>query len=308
MLRTGYIGGSDIASVLNLEPWGCARKLWYQKTGAPEDQPFIETGAIEIGKAMEAYVAGKVSEQTGWKLRNRAAVKGAEHEGAHIDRHIVSFDDRGPGVLEIKIVGEHTFRKWRNDGISIGYLLQLQWYQYLTGWQWGAIGAWNREHTGASAVKLWEFAYDADLALQVSVKVDEFWTAVERRVAPPPLEDRDSRCESCQWQATCLSEEWSTVAGENRRDDLEPLVSKYIQLKAIEKDTKEAIEVVRVELEPALGDSAVTVVGGSKITFKPQESWRVGVDVLKTKYPDIYERVLQRSVSRPLRVTKAKEK
>ena len=304
--RRGYVGGSEIASVLNLDPYGCARRLWYLKTNTPPDREFRETGVMTVGKVMEDHIAALVSEKHGLQLRRRAPVVGMPHEGAHLDRHIVATDERGPGVLEIKCVGTETFRRWQFDGVAQGYVLQLQWYMYVTGWKWGILAAWNREHLGDGGLKLFHFAYDADLMQLVSERVDRFWHTVEQRTAPPILEARDHRCDGCQFGVTCREEEWANVGGEERRDDLVQLVDRYAEARELAKSAESLVDARRRELAAAVGDIETCFAGDWKVTAKVQTARRVDVEKLRAEWPEVYESCTAESISRPLRVVKKK--
>lgn len=304
--RRGYVGGSEIAAVLSLEPYGCARRLWYRKTNATPDREFRATGVMETGTWLEDHIAERTAEQTGWQLRRRAPVKGADHEGAHIDRHIVSFDERGPGVLEVKCVGRETFWKWKFDGVSLGYLLQLQWYMYLTGWRWGAIAAWNREHDGDGRVMIYEFDFDGALSIQVAQRVDEFWEQVLQRTPPAPLSPRDHRCNGCEYAPTCKSEEWANVGGEARRDDLVQIVEAYDEARAIAKQADDLKAARQLDLLRAIGDTEKVYAGDFNVSAKVQEARRIDADALRAEFPEVYQKVAVRSVSRPLRVTRKK--
>ena len=305
MTRTGFIGGSDLASVLSID-YGCARRLWYQKTNTPEDRPRLTTGIMETGTWLEAMVAERTADQTGWTVKRRKQITQG-HEAGNIDRHIVAFDERGPGVLEIKIVGNQTFNKWRFEGIDLAYMLQLQWYFYLTGWTWGVIAAWNREHTGDSAVKLYTFKYDATLIEQVRLLVDQFWKMVEDGERPLVLEPRDHRCDGCAWLATCKSEEWAGVGGEERRDELVQIVDAYKDAQDIVKSAEMHLEECRDAIEASIGDAALVMSGPWKISWKVQESRRVSTDLLRQKHPLVYEECAVKSVSRPLRITRSEK-
>ena len=60
--RRKGIGGSDWQDVLGLDPWGCARRLWYDKRSTPHDFPRRYTGAMKRGHKLEALVAEEVSD------------------------------------------------------------------------------------------------------------------------------------------------------------------------------------------------------------------------------------------------------
>ena len=122
--RQGFVGGTDVQHVLGLEPYGCARRLWYQKTGAPQDREFHMTEPIVCGKRMEDSVAEDVKELTGWNIRRKKATANG-HELQRVDRAIVG-QERGPGVLEIKTVSGRAYWDWKRDGVPLGYLMQVQ--------------------------------------------------------------------------------------------------------------------------------------------------------------------------------------
>ena len=313
--RQGFMGGTDIQHVLSLEPYGCARRLWYQKTGAPEDRAFRMTGPIVAGRLMEDGVAEMVKERTGWKIRRKQATASG-YNLQRVDRAIVGHD-RGPSVLEIKTVSDRAYWDWKRDGVPVGYLMQVQWYMHVLGWQWACIAALNRD-TGQ--LDLYEFDARPDLMAAVAEKVDWFMVHyVEQRVAPAWLEERDGRCESCQWEPTCQMDEWSAVSDQGlvQIEGLAPLVAEYQRAKDLEKravavqaalrggDESAEDEAHRLGIEALLGlNEQARVSADERVVFAVQEAQRVDVDALKTKYPDVYVDVVKRSVSRPLKILK----
>lgn len=44
---------------------------------------------------------------------------------------------RGRGILEIKTASEYLKQDWDDGNIPDYYYVQLQWYLYVTGLQWG---------------------------------------------------------------------------------------------------------------------------------------------------------------------------
>jgi predicted phage-related endonuclease len=313
--RQGFIGGTDVQHVLGLEPYGCARRLWYQKTGAPEDRPFKMTGPIVAGKLMEDGVAEMVKERTGWNIRRRKASANG-HELQRVDRAIVGHP-RGPGVLEIKTVSDRAYWDWKRDGVPVGYLMQIQWYMHVLGWSWACIAALNRD-TGQ--LELFEFDARPELMESVAEKVDWFMEHhVAQRVAPSWLEERDGRCESCQWEPTCQMEEWSGVGdyGLVQIEGLGGMIAEYQKAKEYEKralsiqaalrdgDESAEDEAHRLGIDQLMGiNEQARASADERVLFKTQESWRVDTDLLKTKYPEVYEVCQKRSVSRPLRIFK----
>jgi predicted phage-related endonuclease len=315
--RQGFIGGTDIQHVLGLEPYGCARRLWYQKTGAPPDREFRMTGPIVAGKLMEDGVAERVKEQTGWKIRRKRATANG-HELQRVDRAIVGHE-WGPGVLEIKTVSDRAYWDWKRAGVPVGYLMQLQWYLRVLGWSWACLAALNRD-TGQ--LHLFTFQANERLMAAVAEKVDWFISHyVDQRVAPPWLEERDGRCESCQWEPSCQLDEWSAVSDQGlvHIEGLAPLVAEYQRANDLIKRAEQMADALRTGDESAedeahrLGIDALMGVNeqaaagnGEYVKFRVVETSRVDTAALKAKYPDVYMDVLKRSVSRPLRIFKIK--
>lgn len=303
--RKGFVGGSDIAHVLSLDPYGCQRLLWYRKSGIEPDRPFQMSGVMEIGVALEDYVADKVQTLKGWRLIKRSA-RSDSHHGVHIDREIQKARET-PGIAEIKVVGDQTFWKWMRQGVDVGYVLQLQWGMKLWQRDWGAICAWNRDAGGDPYI--FEFEYDSDLMARVTGEVDLFWQMVEGGPAPRILEPRDSRCEGCEYGALCREQEWANVE-DNGLVQIEepPDWRKFRQLDAIEKEAEKAKKELRPEIDKAIGDNEVVRIGNEKVISKPQETWRIDVDRLKKEQPELAMKYMYRSLSRPLRVYQIKEK
>jgi predicted phage-related endonuclease len=304
--RQGFIGGTDIQHVLELEPYGCARKLWYQKTGASPDREFRMTGPIVAGKLMEDGVAEMVKERTDWNIRRRkASVDG--WEGQRVDRVIVGHP-KGPGVLEIKTVADRAYWNWKREGVPGAYLLQVQWYMRVLGWSWACLAALNRD-TGQ--LDLYEFDARPELMEAVAEKVDWFMNHhVEQRVPPPWLAERDHRCESCQWETTCQGDEWANVAdnGLVQIDGLSGLMAEYQRAKTLEKKAVEVQQELRPQIEALLGDNEqARVSADERVLFRVVETNRIDTEEFKTKYPEVYADVLRVSKSRPLRVFKIKK-
>ena len=317
--RQHFIGGTDIQHILWLEPYGCARRLWYQKTGAEPDRAFQMSGPIVAGKLMEDGVAEMVKElRPEWKIRRKKASANG-HELQRVDRAIYG-TDRGPGVLEIKTVSDRAYWSWKRDGVPMGYLMQVQWYMHVLGWSWACIAALNRD-TGQ--LDLYEIDARPELMASVAEKVDWFMSHhVDQRVAPAWLEERDGRCESCQWEPTCQMDEWSAVSDQGlvQIDGLAPLVAEYQRAKDVAKRAEEVGETLRkgdpsaedearrLGIEALIGLNEQARVSATEyVKFRPQETQRVDTTLFKTKYPEIYADVLTVSVSRPLRVFKIKE-
>lgn len=129
-LRGKYIGGSDAAAVVGLNPYTSAFSLWAEKTGR---LPGFEGNlATEVGTYLEEFVAQKFSQETGKKVRRvNQSILNDEYPWAiaNIDRDIVG-EDAG---LEIKTTSELNLKKFKGGEYPTQYYAQMTHYLAVTG-------------------------------------------------------------------------------------------------------------------------------------------------------------------------------
>jgi len=128
-LRSQYIGGSDSAAVVGLNPFKSAYSLWAEKTG--KLPPFEGNLTTEVGAYLEEFVAKLFERETGKKVRrnNRSMINDKYPWAiANIDREVVGED----AVLEIKTTSEMNLKKFKNGDYPPNYYAQLMHYLAVT--------------------------------------------------------------------------------------------------------------------------------------------------------------------------------
>lgn len=129
-LRGKYIGGSDAAAVVGLNPWVSPYSLWCEKTGRTPG--FEGNLATECGTYMENFVAQKFAQETGKKVR-RANYSFFNSDYpfaiANIDREIVG-EDAG---LECKTTSELNLKRFKGGEFPENYYCQCVHYLAITG-------------------------------------------------------------------------------------------------------------------------------------------------------------------------------
>lgn len=274
--RKSFIGGSDVDSVFNLPPYGCKRRLWYEKTGQEPDWPREENYHMKRGKMFEPLAARLYAQATSKKIRrNNTRVVDQEYPfmAGLVDREIVG-DPRGVGVLEVKCPTMRTFMKMRKDGSPDAYILQLQHYLRARKASWGAFAFFCAE---LADLEYFEMERDEDLIKKIIEGEIAFWEMVRRKEKPDKLELGDRRCISCEMQRTCRGEEaWiiDLQAKQPREgvntildDELEVLCGDYWRAKEIYDDAEETLTEIRDKIKERmkiLNENAV-IVGGTKI-------------------------------------------
>lgn len=176
-LRSTYIGGSDAAAVMGLNPFSSPYALWAEKTG--QIPCFAGNLATEVGTFLEEFVAQKFAAETGKKVRKcKQSFFNTDYPFAiaNIDREIVG-EDAG---LEIKTTSELNMKKFKGGEYPANYYCQCVHYMAMTGkkrW-YLAVLIGNREFR-------W-FAIDrdeAEIAALMEAEAD-FWELVKNRTPP----------------------------------------------------------------------------------------------------------------------------
>lgn len=314
-MRRRGIGGSDLGHLFNIEgPYGgCRRRLWYDKTNVPPDHPKHETDVMLRGKMLEEAAAQQYTLDTGRVLlgKGRGRIH-AEYPWARVnlDRIIRPVPEQpGRGVLEIKTQNSWMFRRTRRDGLSDGYLLQLQHAMWVTGTEWGAFmvlqpDTWMRAK--------WDVAADHEIHDAIRRLGEEFWPIVANGPAPEKLDASDARCLSCPWRRTCQGiDRLMAAAGLTtdevrepvpRDDSFNELVQDYVSAREAIADLTDLQTRIKDAIKAKLGDAEAVECESGRIYLRKQVSKRLDVAALKQAEPDIYERYARPSETRPLRV------
>lgn len=297
--RRKSVGGSDIAAIYSIE-YSCRRRLFYEKRDTPPDFPREETKAMRLGTFMEEFFAEEYARETGRGLRKLAVPLHSDDSGVlrvNVDR-VVSKDQEPPsrssdfGVLEIKSMGREMYYRTKREGLSQSYILQLQAGMIAANSTWGSFAVGSRD-----SGNLIHFDVDRDDKLCKSIVEDaeEFWKLVENGPIPDALEPGDRRCQSCEFRVTCQGNALVELAPESDYtpdESLRPLVSEFIERRALRKEAEDLFADAKSELESALGERTMIMAGGAKIQF---------YEFTKKEY------VVKAHIERPLKVYEGKK-
>jgi len=319
--RKKGVGASDIHQVLNLEPYGCARRLFYEKVGFPPDYESEDKLIFRRGKQMEPIILDMLKEEHA-DLDIKTA---AESKQGAVGHHRASPDgyayERRTGsgmVIESKTAGERAWRKMIAEGLPDSYIVQLQWSMHVCGVQRGLFAVlW----ADAWKFRSWIQERNQPMIDELVEAVDAFWARVKRakehntiEQAPERLEPSDSRCQRCIWRTSCQGRALLEAAGdkgEMRNDvvmltgalarQMESAVERFLSLRELANEATEMLEAAKAEIKAAMGDRTAVEVNGARVYNRVVVSKRVDVTALKQKYKDVYEAVAKDSVSQPLR-------
>lgn len=289
--KTG-LGGSDQEAVFSDEPYGCARRLGYERLGVPMDFPHEkalddESDALHGGRLCEPYIVEAYQAHTGRMVR--ACPTAFVHPTVpwarvNIDGEIQPVEEHeGLGILEAKLHGEYVYNRLRQrvagKAIRDAYIRQMQWGLFVRGLSWGAYAiakqvsalTWALRHNAREPDEqlpplkdLLYFDVQRDDALieQAVARNEEFWAMLQRGELADPLPEYDGRCVKCYWRRTCpngaLSEDFEPppkteiLYERDTSDALAHLAEEYVFRRNERKEAEKQIETLRGSIVDAL--------------------------------------------------------
>lgn len=152
--RAGRIGGSEIASVVGMNPWQTNVELWEIKTGRRKGGEISNDRFVEYGRKSEKYLRELFKldfQQYGVHYVENNIWYHEDYPFAHASLDGWLKDEEGRfGVLEIKttnIVNAQQKLKWFNR-IPDNYFCQVIWYMAVTEAEFAVLLAqqkWDRD-------------------------------------------------------------------------------------------------------------------------------------------------------------------
>lgn len=293
-LRSKYIGGSDAAAVVGLNPFRSAYALWAEKTGKVEG--FDGNLATEVGTYLEDFVAKKFEEVTGKKVRNsNQSFFNSDYPWAiaNIDREIVG-EDAG---LEIKTTDSLNLKKFKGGDFPATYYAQMIHYLAVTGkkcW-YLAVLVGNKEFLWFTVER------DEDEINALMEAEASLWENIQSDT-PPDVDGRESTTDAIS--AIYEGTDDTVVDLYAYQQDLET----YFHLK---KQAKE-LEYLMAETLNRIKDFMGECTGGEcesyKVTWRPSSRKTFDYKAFIADHPHIdTNRYFKESVTRTFRVSEIKE-
>jgi predicted phage-related endonuclease len=276
--RLTGIGGSDIASVLNVG-YGCRRRLWYQKRSTPPDFPRDYNKAMRLGEVLEPFFREEYEEASG--RATKSLFSAVRHDGhieilAHVDALI--YDKKPPmsgyppvtGVLEIKSVGREVFYRIKREGLPEDYILQLQHGLLASGYSWGSFAIGSRD---SGELLWWDVERDESICTNILSEALAFWALVQNGPIPDALDPDDRRCQRCEYRNSCQGNalvQLEAKADMEYDESLRPLIDECCERQQLVNQATDLLAEAREELKTRLGDRQAVIAGMHKVYYRPQ--------------------------------------
>lgn len=314
--RRRFIGGSDIAGILGLQPrgWKTAVQIWQRKTAPdaavePETQQQVRK-RLARGHVVEPLVATLLEHLHGVKAivrSTRNVDPDVPYFAAEVDaqiplgavRHlfgerVAALPDDEVVNVEIKTVHPFAASEWGEEGsddVPIHYAAQVQWGLGVTRRNLALVAALF----GADALVLYPVVADDPTIAGMRARAAMFWQFVEAKEPPPPqtLDDcallwpkaRDVEVEATDEIAAAVK----TLAGLRKR------VTMF----------DEGADGVAVMIREHIKDATTLTIAGEPVaTLKEQGTTSIDTDLLKTQFPEAYKAALRKGTTRVLRLSK----
>lgn len=145
--RHSFIGGSDAAAILGLNPWKTNVDLWEEKTGRKEAADISDNEAVKFGSQSEPYLRelfrlDNPDLEVRYMENNMFLNDTYPWAHASLDGWLKDKEGRA-GILEIKtttIQNYASVKKWENK-IPDNYYCQILHYFLVTGFDFAIVKA-----------------------------------------------------------------------------------------------------------------------------------------------------------------------
>ena len=263
--RRKGIGGSDISSLLGLNPWRSPLALYYDKVGENEDEE--ESIAMELGKELEPFLRQKFEK---WMTDNEGLVIEVEEEPfmmqhpefewalANIDGKF-EHSEKGLCGLELKTTNEFARKDWEDDELPVYYFLQIQWYMGVTGIQNFYVGylIGNRKFDAKLVPR------NDEVIEEIFKQAKDFWHDHVLAKVPPAPSGIGSDTDTLKKMYPV--EDYGNIV---ELHDYQDKRDKYKELMGQRKELDQEIEAIKQEFMAAMGEAEMAMVGGKKVTWK----------------------------------------
>jgi putative phage-type endonuclease len=132
------ISGTDVAAIARVNKYKSPMAIYLEKI--TDEVTLVENEKMYFGKILEGVVAKEFAKRNpNLKISKVNAVlkhKDYDFAIANIDR-LIRNESGKKGILEVITASEYMKKYWKDDEIPLEYMMQLQWYMFVTGTAFG---------------------------------------------------------------------------------------------------------------------------------------------------------------------------
>ena len=174
MKRTGFIGGSDLYSIMN----GNWNELWHIKTGRKEPEDLSKQFNVALGTSTEKFNLNWLGKQTDWDIISSPDIIRKEISGVPYQARAdaLAYDNGGKAMI---VECKHTSSYKTMDRIFDMYLPQVHLYM--------RVHELDRAVFSVIFGNQWDYTtvdYNHEYWMKVSTEAYQFWQMVETDTEP----------------------------------------------------------------------------------------------------------------------------
>lgn len=316
--RRVFLGSSDIASVLGLQPqtWRTAVGTWQRKVQDEPDEPHTDRAKRRVlarGHVVEPLVQKMLAELYDIPELRLESVSNVRYidrtlpwAAAEIDfqvplgavRHLFRPDDVIGAAddemvnVEIKTVHPFAASEWGEEGsedIPVHYAAQMYWALGVTGRRFAICAALF----GADDLVLYPIVADAETIAGMRDRAVVFWQHVTDRTPPPVQTVGDTLAL------------WPRDNGEpvQATEDIVAAVRTLRAMKSTLSSYENGADGITVFVRDYMKDATTLVDGGTELaTLKSQRTTSIDQEKLKSEFPEAYKACRREGTTRVLRL------
>ena len=163
------VTGSRISAIMGINPYDTPLSVYLRMKGMLEEKE--QTDAMYFGSALEDFIAGEFAKRSELKVEVEPHIlqhPTYEFMLANVDRVVTKNGKKG--ILECKNVSAYMYDQWK-VGAPEMYVMQLQWYLGITGYDYGYLCAL----VGGQKFVYYEYDRDDALIQRMFQAAADFW-------------------------------------------------------------------------------------------------------------------------------------
>lgn len=254
--RNGYIGGSDIGTIMGVNQWKSPYTLWAEKTGLIEVEDISDNDAVWFGVMEEDIVAKRFMMKTELKVKKSNYAYGCK-EYPYLRGHVDRIAAKGKWGLEIKTTSSWNKTKYDEGEVPESHWWQCQFYMFLSGWD-----TWYLATKRDNRFYITKISRDDEAIERMLDACEDFWNHVQSG-EPVEIDGSDST-QSTLEQMYPEEHQGETVNLDSQEETLIAL----LELATHEKNMKELKTKYQNEIKAVLGDAERGETGQFTVSWK----------------------------------------
>lgn len=294
-LRSKGLGGSDIGTMLGLNPYKTKYQLWLEKTGQVQPEDISDKLHIQIGNELEDLVARIFEQETGLKVQRDN--KTHYHPKypfllANIDRKIVG--ERA--LLECKTTSTFSKKQWEDDEVPASYLMQVHHYLNVLDYDYAYIAV----IIGNSDFVYKKIERDEELITNYTNMAIDFWNNYVLGGREPEIDYTDKQA------IAFLDDQMDPALERPATADELLLVEEICYLTDQRKMAQKMEDEAKGKLKKSMADTGAGNLSSEsfKVNLTKYEADSFEKTKFKKDYPDLYEKYIKKDQRSRLNIKK----